>query len=243
MSSVLVSGSSSGLGAYLTYKFGYDAVSFDRVVGRPKLTVPYDGYELIVHAAFGMPIQWQLEKDYIDSQVALAKSLLQLPSKKYIFISSIDVMSSIDNLSLYAKAKREVEAIFQSVSNSLILRPGALIGRGMRANQILKIARGDDINLTLSKFSTFSIVFYEDVFSAITAKPKGVYALTANRTVSLEEIARRFYKKPRWGTFRYFTVSEPFDCPVYRNAELAYMDPIDRLTTFIEKRAWSSLSE
>ena len=189
-----------------------------------------------------MPTQQQSEKDYIDSQVSLANSLLKLPSKKYIFISSIDVLSGVHDLSIYAKAKREVEATFKSVANSLILRPGALFGCGMRANQILKIARGDNANLTLSKSSTFSIVFYEDVFSAIIERLEGVYALASNRTVSLEEIARRFHKNPQWGTYRYLTVSEPFDCPVYRNAELAYMDPIDRLTKFIEKRAWSSLS-
>jgi nucleoside-diphosphate-sugar epimerase len=240
MNSVLVSGTSSGLGAYLVYKFGYDAVPFSRLVCRPRLAVPCDGYELIIHAAFGMQAQQQSEKDYIDEQVSLAHNLLRLPSKKYIFISSIDVLNNPHDLSVYAKAKREVEATFKSVSSYLILRPGALIGRGMRANQILKIARGDNVNLTLSKSSTFSIVFYEDVFSAITSKLEGVYTLAANRMVSLEEIARRFHNSPQWGAYQYLTVSEPFDCPVYRNSELAFMDPIDRLSKFIEEGAWLS---
>ena len=126
------------------------------------------------------------------------------------------------------------------MSNCLILRPGALIGCGMRANQILKIARGDNINLTLSKSSTFSIVFYEDVFSATISPLEGVYALAPNRKVTLQEIARKFNRSPRWGSYQYSTVSEPFDCPVYRNSELALMDPIDRLSKFIEERSWFS---
>lgn len=238
MSNVLVSGTSSGLGAYLVYKFGYDAVPFDRLANRPRIAVPSDGFELIVHAAFGMQAQHQSEKDYIDAQVSLANNLLRLPSKKYIFISSIDVLKNHD-LSVYARAKREVEATFKSASNHLIVRPGALIGRGMRVNHILKIARGDNVKLTLSKTSTFSIVFYEDVFSIIISKLERVYALLANREVTLEEIAIRFDKTPQWGDYEYLTVSEPVDCPVCRNAELASMDPIDRLTKFIEKRAWS----
>jgi nucleoside-diphosphate-sugar epimerase len=242
MSSVLVSGSSSGLGAYLVHKFGFSSMQFDRSVGRPRLPVPEDGYELIVHAAFGMLAPQQSEKDYIDEQVSLANNLMRLPSKKYIFISSIDVLNKPHDLSVYAKAKLEVEATFKSVSNSLILRPGALIGRGMRANQILKIARGDNADLTLSKSSTFSLVFYEDVLSAISTKLEGVYVLAANRRVTLEEIAQRFRENPRWGSHQYLTVSEPFNCQVYRNADLAFMDPIDRLTRFIERRTWFSSS-
>lgn len=242
MSSVLISGSSSGLGAFLIYKFGYDAVPFDRIVGRPRLCVPSDGYDLIVHAAFGVQAQQQSRREYIDEQVSLANNLLRLPSKKHILISSIDVLNNPDDLSVYAMAKLEVEECFKSMSNYLILRPGALIGYGMRANQILKIARGDDVDLTLTKSSTFSIVFYEDVFSATTSQLDGVYALAASRMVTLEEIANKFHRSPRWGNYLYSTVSEPFDCPVYRNKELAFMDPIDRLSKFVGKRAWFSLS-
>ncbi len=234
MSFALITGAGSGLGAYLARTVPHHTVRFNRMGYRPQFAVPKDGYELIIHAAFGMPTTQESERDYVNSQIHLANSVLRLPSKRYIFISSIDVLNSGSLLTIYARAKLEVEAVFGGVKSALILRPGALIGHGMRDSQLMRIIRGDKLRLTLSKLSTFHIVFYDDVLSAISDLTEGVYVLAARRTVSLQEVADKFQRAPSWGSHEYLTVTEPFKCPVYRNSALESIDPIDRLKRFVK---------
>lgn len=230
---VLVSGASSGLGAYLAQAL--EASVFSRTINQPSKPGPYTA---IIHCAFGMPAKDQPEQDYLQQNITLAESLLSLPHQNFIFISSID---AAEPTSPYGRAKAAVEELVQSkATNPLILRPGALLGPGMRISQLVKVARGDDIPLSLSAESTFSPVFYADIRNLITSalqnNPKGTHTVVAQHPVSLQQVAQHFGTTPQFGSFTYSTPAT--QTPAWQTAELHNLPPLTRLQTFIAAKGW-----
>lgn len=230
----LVSGAASGLGAWLlrrlqAHRFDRSAVS-DAVASG--LHAPFD---LIVHCASAMPTQGEALEAYESRLTLVCRSLLSVPHRKFVFISSVDAAVTPQR-SAYAVVKRRIEEIvITSSSNTMILRPGALCGPGMRPSQLLKVARGDDAVLTLTPESRFSIVMYEDIVSAMEEAPPGTWHLMASRLVSLGEVAQRFQTRPQWGSYTYDTPDLPCDVPWRAIHPAIATDPLERLTAFLQR--------
>ncbi len=226
---ILVSGTGSGLGAYLAYK--YKAESFNRAsFAKNSKQVIFDK---IIHCAFSK-FNNENEKDYIQSHVSLCQNLLEIPHKKFIFISSIEAAEINKSPSVYALAKRDVEKIILAkIKNYLIIRPGSLFGPGMKINQILKVALGDPVKLTLSSESNFSIAMYDDLLDAINLDILGVFHLTSLRNITLKEIAKEFNSNPLWGEYKYSTPKVECDIPFEKNSDIKNKDPLHRLSFFI----------
>ncbi len=233
----LVSGTNSGLGAWLHRRLG--AFRFDRT----SMSVEYSGrtfsnFDLIVHCASAMPTEDEGIDAYVSRLTSVCRTLLSVPHRRFAFISSIDA-GVTPQRTAYAVAKRSLEEVVATISpGAIILRPGALFGPGMRSNQLLKVARGDQAVLTLSPESTFSIVMYEDIAAALEIAPSGTWHLMASRLVSLSEVAERFQTLPRWGTHTYETPNLKCDFP-WRNLSPAIAsDPLERLADFLHRREW-----
>ena len=236
--SVLISGSSSGLGSFLAKAFNADI--FNRTSSKSKNDAPTLEYELIIHAAHGMPLKNESEYEYIEKHLRLANKLLQLPHHRFIFISSIDAAAPEKELNLYAKSKIAIEKlVVNKANNYLIIRPGSLIGNGMRKNQLIKVATEEDPQLTLSKDSTFSLVFYSDILEIINKGGLGIHPVLAKRLVTLGEIAVAFNHEPKWGGHTYTTHINPNeDILVDAPYALKELDPIFRLKEFMPSKTY-----
>jgi len=165
---------------------------------------------LIVHCAFGQPGSYDSDDEYIKDQEEITKNLLNLRHKKFLFISSIDVLNKQKNT--YSIAKRNCEKLVTKNSSSyLILRPALLVGDGMRESQIIQLVRRNDkdLKLTLSGDSTFSIVWYSDIAKLIESDLTGIYSMARYPYLKLSYVANFFNKKPRWGKYSYQTFDNP----------------------------------
>jgi hypothetical protein len=76
---------------------------------------------------------------------------------------------------------------------------------------------------------------YEDLFHVINSGALGTYHLTSARTVTLNEIAKKFSTNPNWGNYRYFTPEIKCDLCLEKIYDLKEIDPIERLSSFITK--------
>ncbi len=231
----LVSGASSGLGKYLADEL--NAQAFDRATLAPKGDIPTEGYEGIIHCAFGMPAKEQTEADYHAGNVAVAESLLKLPHQRFVFISSVDVLKSEPDQTPYARSKIAIEkVVLEKAVNLLVLRPGALLGKGMRASQLLKVARGEIGPFSLAAESTFAPVMYSDVLESIRLPSKHNTLVVAGRMVTLGVIAKKAGTQPQFGNYRYETPS----VAKQKTADVARLkeDPVERVMGFVAQQGW-----
>lgn len=239
MHKILISGASSGLGKFLLSSFKAD--QYDREALKPKNNdFPRTGYEIIIHVAFNMPNNHETEIDYKNSHLKLADNLLSIPHRKFILISSVDVVKEKVKSNWYGEAKLDVENLcLQKGTNPIILRCGAMFGPSMRKNQMLKIALGDNIKLTLARSSKFYLISYEDVASLVKKKlVTGKYYLISKKLVSLSEVAEYFGQMPEWGSHEYTPPQlDPEIKILYPITQLS-KDPLKWLREFIENNDW-----
>jgi uncharacterized protein YbjT (DUF2867 family) len=233
----LVSGTGSGLGAWLLRRLR--ASPFHRTSASGEAaSCSLSPFDLIVHCASAMPTQYEGVDAYVSRLTSVCRTLLSVPHRRFAFISSVDA-AVIPQRTAYAVAKRSLEeVVITSSPNAIILRPGALFGPGMRPNQLLKVARGDEAVLTLSPESHFSIVMYDDIAAALEVAPSGTWHLLASRLVSLSEVAERFHTLPRWGTHTYDTPNLTCDVPWRDLSPAIASDPLERLAVFLQRRDW-----
>jgi len=157
---VLISGTNSGLGNWLSKQFP----ECDKYTRDTKWSDLKDEYDLIIHCAAAITHNgWDnVSIDLFEDNVFLTRDLANIPHTKFIYISSIDEAKD----SPYGVTKRISEIIVKDLcKNYLILRPSSLIGEGMKKNTFQKIVHGDDIALTPDTIMNF--ILYEDVLDAI----------------------------------------------------------------------------
>ena len=231
--SSLVSGSSSGLGAYLHRLLGSDAYIRKNVP-----SVPKKQYDYVIHCGFGRPDQYSSNTDYIDSQLHIFHDLLSRCNRKFIFISSIDVLGdSTESTNAYAYTKSIIESELSTLPiNYLIIRPGLLFGSGMRHNQLLRLCIEDKPKLSLSPSSTLSIVFYDQVLDCLYNDECGIVNLINLPLLSLLEVSQIFKSNPHWGSYIYNTPNS-FVNSVPINHRYS-INPLSRLRLFVESRSY-----
>ncbi|MBI2608135.1 MAG: NAD-dependent epimerase/dehydratase family protein [Deltaproteobacteria bacterium] len=219
MNSFLITGTGSGLGAYLYKNLG--GISFNRET--PLEDIKDEKVDVIIHCAF--PTQKKIDFEnayqYLKDTFFLTQALTQLKYKKFIYISTVDVYPQNGSLhketesidvtaltTLYSTTKYFCEKIVSEEAPScLILRCSVLLGLEARVNSLVKIIKEENPSLTLSKESTFNYILYSDVLhfieKALERDLSGLYNVVSNDDVTLGEIARLFHKKPSFGSFTY----------------------------------------
>ena len=230
----LITGASSGLGKYLLQKL--DALKYDRTKPEKYNNTIYD---LIVHTAHGKLLDNQSFDDYYYSHQKVLNDLLELKTKRFVFISSIEACTEKKNKSEYARCKVNLENYLRSHTDKyLTLRPGLLMGPNMRINQLLKVAINDSSKLTLAPPSTFSVVFYNDILSAIKSNKLGTFNVISNDKVSLKKASIYFKTNPNWGKYIYETPTPSPNELRIKNEYLSSVAPLDRLALFIKYKCW-----
>lgn len=219
---ILISGTSSGLGKYLSTQFSSD--TFDRTASSvPSPEAPYDA---IFHCAFntGRTIAASDFDAYVADTIGLTQTLLNIPHRTFVFISSVDVYPAADaphtegedfvadNIdTLYGLMKFTCESLVRNATDRhLILRETALLGPTMRKNSLMKILTDDTPpTLGLSSDSSFNYILYSDIEALIrTCLDKGATGtmnMASSSNVTLQAICDRFHKTAQFGNFTYQT--------------------------------------
>lgn len=216
----LITGTLSGLGKYLHGNLG--GVGWNRQISeKEREYLKKNGAEIIIHCAFNSEQNPKNVEQYFRDNVFLTEKLTNIPHKKFIFISSVDVYPKNlyrhreDELldvnktdSLYAKTKLLSEEIVKkNCSNFLILRCSALLGKDARRNSLIKIIEEKKPTLTLSGNSMFNYILHKDVLSfiklALEKDLHGIYNLASSENISLLEVTELLKKKVNFGDYIY----------------------------------------
>ena len=193
---VLISGTNSGLGKWLSKQF----TGCDKYTRETNWFNLKDEYDLIIHCAAAVTHNgWdKVEFDLFKDNVFLTRDLVNIPHKKFVYISSIDEAKD----SPYGVTKRISEIIVKDLcKNYLILRPSSLIGEGMKKNTFQKIVNGENIALTPDTIMNF--VLYEDVFDVVKFDTGGTKVLRSNNNITIKEVVEILEKKLEYGNIHY----------------------------------------
>ena len=199
MNNILVSGTSSGLGAGLRGFFNAAALDRQNLDAYKKDQIEFD---LLIHCAFERFHQSKDGNEYVRRSLDLSREVSKISAKRLIFISSIECNDPKKN-GPYVLAKRKIEEIVSDKINFLNIRVPSLYGEGMVENQIYKLATQERPTLSLSGQSTFSLVSYSDIAHFIqNYNETGTISLFSD-IVSLKSIAEIFNSSPKWGDYTY----------------------------------------
>ncbi len=221
---ILTTGSASGLGKYIYENVGGEGLDRDTSF-EEREKIKKEGVNVIIHCAFNpkKDINTNFLYDYLKDNIFLTKSLISIPHKKFIFISSIDVypknqnihsegevinLDSLDNI--YAVTKLMSEAIIKNnCKNYLILRCSALLGKYSRRNSLIRIISEEKCNLTLSEKSEFNYILHLDVLDfikfSIEKNLQGIYNMVSSQNITLSEITEMLDRKVNFGSYVYKT--------------------------------------
>lgn len=214
-SSYLISGSSSGLGKYLCEQLG--GTSFNRTGTNVNKT------DIIIHAAFNRAREVSSKNlyRYLVDNIFLTQKITQIPHKKFIYISSVDVypkdkkkhsedeIINIDQASdIYALTKIMSESLIQNLcKNFLILRCSSFLGPDAKENSLIKIIKEENPAVTLSPKSELNFVLHRDVLEfvklGIEKDLRGIYNIVVSENITLLKVGELLGKKVTFGTYRY----------------------------------------
>ncbi len=218
----LITGTSSGLGRHLFEFFG--GTPYTRVISEKEIkNLKKSGVDIIIHAAFNSTRNVDSNNlySYINDNILLTKKILNIPHKKFIFISSVDIYPKNDRKHVedeiidinkisgfYAITKAISEALVINASpNHLILRCSSLLGKYARKNSLVKIIEEDIPIVTLSPKSSLNSILHADVLEfiklALDKNCQGIYNLSSSKNISLFEAAKMLSKKVRFGDYIY----------------------------------------
>ena len=207
----LVTGIKSGLGKYL-FK---NLLNSDGLYRNNFEEISSNKYDIIIHCAFNKKniLAYNEYYDYLDDNVFLTQRLLNLPYKKFIYISSVDIYG---NNNMYSMFKQFAESIVIKNNNIVILRLPVLLGSEMKPNHLFKMLKNEKISL--SDKSTFNYILYSDLLNIILNYnfTNTIYNIVSNDTISLKYISNELNINPIFGSFIYNTPNN-FINPVFTN--------------------------
>lgn len=211
----LISGTSSGLGKFLSRSL--NAEKFNRAAGaNPKST------DVIIHCAFNLSRDVTLENlySYYQDNIGLTARLLEIPHRKFIYISSVEVYPKDQRThtedekinaesagDLYRTCKLFSEAMVMQNKNFLILRCAAFLGEDSRKNSALAILHDAKPSVTVKSDSVFNYVTHEQVLRFIERAAEkdltGIFNVASSENVKIGDIAKKVNKTVKYGDFYY----------------------------------------
>lgn len=216
---ILITGTSSGLGAALHKRFGGEAYS------RTSVLMPSGVFDMIIHCAVDTAknVTHETIENYFRNNVELTRRLLTLRHRRFVFISSVDVypktlplcsedtpINAHDISGVYGISKFYSEAaVKQGSALPLILRASALLGPSMRENSLTRMLKAPGTAIGLSGASTFNYVLHDDIGDLIEAANReglqGIMNACSAAPVTLQRIADEFGCDTTFGSFLYST--------------------------------------
>jgi len=221
---VLVTGHKSGMGRYIFENIGGEVRGWDRDIAEAeKYNIQQEGVDIVVHCAFNSAQEITSEElaEYIQDNILFTEELSNIPHKRFLFFSSVDVYPRDAELhkedvvinvgkveGLYAITKLMSESIIQkNCPRYVILRNAAFLGMYSRKNSLRKILEDNAKEVSLAGDSEFNYVVYKDVLSfvkaAIEQDLQGIYNVASAENIQLSRVAELYGKKVVFGGYRY----------------------------------------
>lgn len=219
---LLITGTESGLGRYLHEIFG-GSVYTRRTSEREFNNFKKGGIDIIIHTAFNSAKDVDSNNlySYIEDNIFLTKKALEIPHKKFILISTVDVypknsskhnedeiidINSVNGI--YGITKLISESLVRQISpNFLILRCSTLLGKYSRKNSLISVIQEKKPFLNLSLRSSFNYILHSDVANfiklALDKNLQGIYNLASSENITLSKVALSFNKRVSFGNYTY----------------------------------------
>lgn len=225
MNNFLVTGVGSGLGRYLyegiADAHGLDRNNFSEIKGNT--------YDTIIHCAFNKEMEISDYAKYLDDNIFLTQRLKQIPHKKFVYISSVDVYQT--KLTIYGQFKKFSESMMSS--NDLILRCPVMLGGTMKPNHIEKM-KNNVGEIGLSEQSTINYVLMSDLLYFFVSGDykdyNGVIDFVSNDSVALSDVKSHFNSTTKMGEH------------IYHN-DFDYTNPLFRLNKQYDKSSFQTIKE
>lgn len=218
----LVTGARSGLGRHAHEVFGGSTWLRD-TSPEERRSLRESGVDVVVHCAFNAARRVESENaaQYLKDNVLLTAELLEIPSRKFVFVSTVDVYPKdgkkhreddvIDldgGQGVYGITKLMSEALVREHRpNHLILRCSALLGRHMRRNSFVRMIEDDPCRLGLAGNSRFNYVLHRDVTDfiklALERDLRGVFNVASTGNVRLSKVAAFLGRRVEFGSHGY----------------------------------------
>lgn len=251
----LVTGALSGLGKHIYELFS--GIAWDRhLQDKDRGVIKRTGADTIIHCASNSSQEVSSDTlyGYVGDNVLLTEELVEVPHRKFIFISSVDVypkqkglhredeVIDVNNvIGMYAVTKLMSESIVrQHCPNHLILRCTSLLGKYSRKNSLIRILEDEPCRLTLTQDSRLNYILHSDVSGfiqfAIKNDLQGIYNVSCSESIKLREVATMIGKRVQFGKVYY-------DVGNIDNRKIASIFPTfkktsrETVTQFIRERA------
>ncbi len=219
---LLVTGAGGGLGRFLFERLGGLGLTRQNAASLlPRLR--RSGVGTILHCAASPARQARAKplREFLDDNLFLTRRLLELPHRKFVYISTVDVYPKSGSRhaesdpirpdkveGLYAMTKWLSERLVQDRGRGpLILRPSSLLGEHARPNSLSRLLDGGLVRLSASGDSRFNCVRHEDLLEflriALRRDLRGIYNLASSSDITLLRTARSLGAKAIFGRHRY----------------------------------------
>jgi dTDP-4-dehydrorhamnose reductase len=219
---ILISGTRSGLGRHIQSVF--NGIPYNRGTKSWDVEeIKRNGVDIIIHCAFNSAQAVTSESlyQYVSDNVLLTRELSEIPNKKFIYISTMDVfpknipvlredveINVNDVAGAYGMTKLMSEAIVRKqCGNHLILRSTGLLGKYSRRNSLIRILLDDPCTLSLAGSSCFNYILHEDVSDfirfAIENDVRGILHMASKGNISLADVAKAISKHVNFGSYHY----------------------------------------
>lgn len=217
----LITGGSSGLGKFLLDFF--DGNKYHRDSKKKRDQEIKRPYKSIIHAAYNTnrSVYSKDYSDYISDTVGLTKKLINIPHRKFIFCSTIDVypnnsflgketdeINLFDIKNLYSLTKLICEKIvLETANNPLILRLGYMVGDDMRNSNVKRSMSGKRENFSICGSSSFNIITHKQVgkimLKSFETEQNGILNAACSPSIDLQRICYIRRTEPSFGSYRY----------------------------------------
>jgi len=233
MGNYLVTGINSGLGKHIFNNLNYGMVlGLDRNNFNQIKDYKYDA---VIHCAFNKSLKVEDYYKYLEDNIFLTQKLLDLKYKKFIYISTIDVYSTIPNI--YGLFKIFAESIVKQRVGTVILRCSMMLGKDSKPNHVTKLMDNID-ELGLSGESTFNYVTYKDIVRFIRSYahscPEGIHDFVANSTIKLSDVKNIIVSDTKLGNYIYQS-PDSYLSPIYNLYEEFNNSSEDNLNKYLDE--------
>ena len=213
---ILITGTNGSLGSFLADKY-QNSICITR---ENPLTddIISEGVDTIIHCAFNSKLEelQKVSKECYEDNVDLTYSLVKVPHRRFIYISSIQIPPRF--ITPYAIFKQIAEYTVQNnCRNHLILRVSCFLPQPKKQSSFFKIANGEDI--TLTEDSVNDVIYTEDVYEAIQSNKKGVQYLVSRKTITTKETAKLFNSDTKFGHYHYDVGNLQSDIDIGKTSE------------------------
>jgi len=156
-------------------------------------------YDILINTAMPSRRYWALNNPEKDFEETVSKTATLLYSWNYSKFVQISSMSSVLQLDApYGVHKRAAEVLVENTDNTLIIRLGALYGRGLDKSALFDIINHNHFYVDINSEYNYIDVDIAASWIVQNLHQSGIKEVGAVDTISLREISRNIWDSPSY---------------------------------------------